>query len=200
MNNTQVKVKQQVIDYLKKYEETKEMKLDNLFTMPKCEVYEFAKEFKKGKAYVYSKYEYMDTIKDSVNILGGNEKTKEDKARLLKLVGEKDFEAMFVSSDCKIYLFKDGDFEKQYLNDLVGEQLSEYRKEVIEITLLDTLWVTTEDYTYRKKCESKLYDLSEKIAYDVDTADNVEEVEYILGEIIVDNTANINNDYLDIEF
>ena len=200
MNNTQVKVKQQVIDYLKKYEETKEKKLDNLFTMPKCEVYEFAKGFKKGKAYVYSKYEYMDTIKDSVNILGGNEKTKEDKARLLKRVGEKDFEAMFVSSDRKIYLFKDGDFEKQYLNDLVGEQLSEYRKEVIEITLLDTLWVTTEDYTYRKKCESKLYDLSEKIAYDVDMADNVEEVEYILGEIIVDNTANINNDYLDIEF
>ena len=82
----------------------------------------------------------------------------------------------------------------------INEALSEYKKEVIELTLLDTLWVTTEDYTYRKKCESKLYDLSEKIAYDVDMADNVEEVEYILGEIIVDNTANINNDYLDIEF
>ena len=82
----------------------------------------------------------------------------------------------------------------------INEALQLCRKEVIEITLLDTLWVTTEDYTYRKKCESKLYDLSEKIAYDVDMADNVEEVEYILGEIIVDNTANINNDYLDIEF
>ena len=82
----------------------------------------------------------------------------------------------------------------------INEALQLCRKEVIEITLLDTLWVTTEDYTYRKKCESKLYDLSEKIAYDVDMADNVEEVEYILGEIIVDNTMNINNDYLDIEF
>ena len=74
------------------------------------------------------------------------------------------------------------------------------RKEAIEITLLDTLWVTTEDFKYRKQYESKLYDLAEKIANELDLIDEIDDVEYILGDIIEENTNNINFEYLDIKF
>jgi len=74
------------------------------------------------------------------------------------------------------------------------------RKEAIEITLLDTLWVTTEDFKYRKQYESKLYDLAEKIANELDLIDEIDDVEYILGDVIEENTNNINFEYLDIKF
>lgn len=74
------------------------------------------------------------------------------------------------------------------------------RKEAIEITLLDTLWVTTEDFKYRKQYESELYDLAEKIANELDLIDEIDAVEYILVDIIEEKTNNINFEYLDIKF
>lgn len=133
-------------------------------------------------------------------LLNISDEAKEGQAILLKRFEAKDFDAMFITASNDIFYFRNGAFEKQYIDDLIAGALSEYKKEVIEITLLDTLWVTTEDYTYRKKCESKLYDLSEKIAYDVDMAAHVNQIEYILGDIIMENAANINRKYIDIEF
>ena len=82
----------------------------------------------------------------------------------------------------------------------ISKVLSGNRKEAIEITLLDTLWVTTEDFKYRKQYESKLYDLSEKIANELDLIYEIDAVEYILGDIIEEKTNNINFEYLDIKF
>ena len=82
----------------------------------------------------------------------------------------------------------------------INKALLENRKEAIEITLLDTLWVTTEDFKYREQYEGKLYDLSEKIANELDLIDEIDDVEYILGDIIEEKTNNINFEYLDIKF
>lgn len=200
MNNTQLKVKQQVIDYLNNYEVTSEMELDELFNKPKHEVYEFALQMNRSKAHAYTKGEYMEFIESLGELLNISEEAKEGQAILLKRFEAADFDAMFITANNEIFRFKNGDFEKQSLNDLIGGALSEYKKEMMEITLLDTLWVTIEDHAYRVKCESKLYDLAERVAYDVDMAANVDQIEYILGDIIMENTANINEKYLDIEF
>lgn len=213
--NKQQETKQQLVNYLNDYLENYERETfpeqDELFGMTKNDVHTIATGMENGETEVFTKDEYVQMIKDLETFV--DEDVKGAYTKRLKQLQEKDFDVILIDFISDTTYFTADDFEededeqveletveKQYLNDLVGEQLSEYRKEVIEITLLDTLWVTTEDYTYREKCESKLYDLSEKIAYDVDMAGNVAEVEYILGEIIVDNTANINNDYLDIEF
>lgn len=82
----------------------------------------------------------------------------------------------------------------------INEALLGCRKEVIELTLLDTLWVTTEKRMYREKRESLLRYLSERISKYLGMEDSVDKVEYIIGEIIEDNTMDINNNYLDHEF
>lgn len=200
MNNTQLKVKQQVIDYLNNYEITGDSELDKLFDKPKHEVYDYALQLNNRKAHAYTKKEYMEFIESLGELLNISEEAKEGQAILLKRFEAADFDAMFITANNEIFRFRNGDFEKQYLDDLINGALSEYKKEMIEITLLDTLWVTTADHAYRVKCESKLYDLAERVAYDVDMAANVDQIEYILGDIIMENTANINEKYLDIEF
>ena len=200
MNNTQLKVKQQVIDYLNNYEITGDSELDKLFNKPKHEVYKYALELNRSKAHAYTKSEYMEFIESLGELLNISDEAKEGQAILLKRFEAMDFDAMFITANNKIFHFKNGYFEKQYIDNLIAGALSEYKKEVIEITLLDTLWVTTEDHSYRVKCESKLYDLAERVAYDIDMAVHVDQVEYIVGDIIMENTANINRKYIDIEF
>lgn len=82
----------------------------------------------------------------------------------------------------------------------INEALKECRKEVIELTLLDTLWVTTEKHIYREERESLLSDLAERVAEYLGMEDDLDDVECIIAEIIEDNTSDINNNYLDIEF
>ena len=82
----------------------------------------------------------------------------------------------------------------------INEALQLCRKEVIELTLLDTLWVTTEKHIYREEHENGICDLAERVAEYLGMEDSVEDVEYIIAEIIEDNTSDINNNYLDIEF
>ena len=82
----------------------------------------------------------------------------------------------------------------------INVALSGWRKEVIELTLLDTLWVTTQKRMYREEHESLLRYLAEKIANELDLIDEIDAVEYILGDIIEEKTNNINFEYLDIKF
>lgn len=82
----------------------------------------------------------------------------------------------------------------------INEALQLCRKEVIELTLLDTLWVTTQKGFYREEHACLLRYLSERVAEYLGMEDSVDDVEYIIAEIIEDNTSDINNKYLDIEF
>ena len=82
----------------------------------------------------------------------------------------------------------------------INEALSEYEKELIELTLLDTLWVTTEKHIYREERDSELCKLAEKIAWSLGIERDVDEVEYELGEIITEKTMDIYNKHIDIEF
>ena len=69
-------------------------------------------------------------------------------------------------------------------NTLIENTLSGYTKEVTEIILLDQLWMTTGDHEYALKCENKLHDLAEKVTYDVYVANNIDQVQNIIGDII----------------
>lgn len=82
----------------------------------------------------------------------------------------------------------------------INEALQLCRKEVIELTLLDTLWVTTQKGFYREEHTCLLRYLSERVSRYLAMEDSVDEIEFIISEIIEDNTSDINNNYLDIEF
>ena len=82
----------------------------------------------------------------------------------------------------------------------INGALSGYRKEVIELTLLDTLWVTTEKHIYREERENGICDLAERVAEYLGMEDSVDDVEYIIAETIEEKTNNINFEYLDIKF
>lgn len=112
MNNTQLKVKQRVIDYLNNYEITGDSELDKLFNKPKHEVYQFALELNRSKAHAYTKGEYMEFIESLGELLNLSEEAKEGQAILLKRFEAMDFDAMFITENNKIFHFKNGDFEK----------------------------------------------------------------------------------------
>ena len=82
----------------------------------------------------------------------------------------------------------------------INVALSGWRKEVIELTLLDTLWVTTQKHFYREEHACLLRYLAERIANELDLIDEIDAVEYILGDVIEEKTNNINFEYLDIKF
>lgn len=82
----------------------------------------------------------------------------------------------------------------------INEALKECKKEVIELTQLNTLFITTKNCMYEEEFENGVCDLAERVAEYLGMEDSVDDVEYIIAEIIEDNTSDINNDYLDIEF
>ena len=82
----------------------------------------------------------------------------------------------------------------------INEALLECKEEVMELTLLDTLWNATENRIYRDERENGIYDLAERIAEYLGMEDSVGDVEFIIAEIIEDKALDLKNDYLDTKF
>ena len=75
--------------------------------------------------------------------------------------------------------------------EIIINALSNYKNEVMEILLLDQLWMTTGDQEYAIKCENKLQELAEKVTRDVCAPDKFDRVHNIVGDFIEEQKQSL---------
>ena len=134
--NKQQETKQQLVNYLNDYSENYEREMlteqDELFGMTKNDVHTIAAGLENGETEVFTKDEYVQTIKDLETFV--DEDVKAAYTKRLKQLQEKDFDVILIDFLYDTTYFTADDFEededeqeeletmeKYYLNDLLED-------------------------------------------------------------------------------
>lgn len=192
--NKQQETKQQLVNYLNDYSENYEREMlpeqDELFGMTKNDVHTIAAGLENGETEVFTKDEYVQTIKDLETFV--DEDVKAAYTKRLKQLQEKDFDVILIDFLYDTTYFTADDFEededeqeeletmeKYYLNNLLGNV-------TFDTTDLDDNWMEDEAGYYT----TDLYEVNWALKYKrgVELAD----------ELNVDTSQFEHDDYIQL--
>lgn len=192
--NKQQETKQQLVNYLNDYSENYEREMlpeqDELFGMTKNDVHTIAAGLENGETEVFTKDEYVQTIKDLETFV--DEDVKAAYTKRLKQLQEKDFDVILIDFLYDTTYFTADDFEededeqeeletmeKYYLNNLLGNV-------TFNTTDLDDNWMEDEAGYYT----TDLYEVNWALKYKrgVELAD----------ELNVDTSQFEHDDYIQL--